>query len=128
MKTIIAGSRGITDYALVLSAIKESGFNITEVVSGTAKGVDRLGEIYAYKNKIPVKYFPAAWEELNVPGAFIREGRWGLYNVNAGKDRNTKMVEYADALIAITSGTYGTEDMIKKARDRGLKIYFRVVQ
>ena len=44
MKVIIAGSRGITDGRLVSAAVAASGFDITEVVSGTCHGVDQLGE------------------------------------------------------------------------------------
>ena len=47
MKVIIAGSRDITDYSLVCRAISESKFDITEVISGTARGVDTLGEKWA---------------------------------------------------------------------------------
>ena len=47
MKTIIAGSRDITDYTVVLSAILLSEFKITEVVAGGARGVDKLAERFA---------------------------------------------------------------------------------
>ncbi len=43
MKTIIAGSRSIHDYALVVSAVARCGWRITEVLSGAAQGVDTLG-------------------------------------------------------------------------------------
>lgn len=44
MKTIIAGSRDIHDADLLEQTIKQSGFEITVVVSGCAKGVDKLGK------------------------------------------------------------------------------------
>jgi hydroxymethylpyrimidine pyrophosphatase-like HAD family hydrolase len=44
MKVIIAGGRDLDDARLVLKGIKDSNFTITEVVSGGAKGIDRLGE------------------------------------------------------------------------------------
>ena len=44
MKVIIAGSRNISDYKLVVDTIQSSGYEITEVVSGTAVGPDQLGE------------------------------------------------------------------------------------
>lgn len=50
MRTIIAGSRSITDYALIQKAVSESGFEITEVVSGGAIGVDRLGERWRWNS------------------------------------------------------------------------------
>jgi hypothetical protein len=46
MKTIIAGSRSITDPAVVYRAVAASRFRITHVVSGTAAGVDTIGEAW----------------------------------------------------------------------------------
>ena len=40
MKVVIAGSRSIQDEQLVFQAIEEAPFEITEVISGGAKGVD----------------------------------------------------------------------------------------
>lgn len=98
MKVIIAGSRGVTNPAAVKKAIADSGFTITEVVSGGARGVDRLGEDWALANNIPVKQFIPEWDE---------RGR------KAGIIRNLSMAEYADALVAIWDGSSpGTRHMI----------------
>jgi hypothetical protein len=106
MKVIVAGSRSITDYDLVARAIRTSGLDITEIVSGTARGVDSLGERFAAENGIPVAHFPADW---------TGGGR------GAGFVRNYKMAEYADALIAIWDGeSRGTAHMIEAARKKGL--------
>src|SRR4051812_27973920 len=86
MKTVIAGSRGITNYSVVEAAVEHSGFTITQVVSGAAKGVDSLGEEYARRHRIPVNKNPADWS---------RFGR------SAGPKRNKQMAEDADALIAV---------------------------
>lgn len=113
MRTIVAGSRGIDRYDIVELAIRASGFDITELVSGTAQGVDSLGERWAEKQGIPVTRFPAYWR---------KQGR------AAGKIRNSKMSHYADALIAIWDGqSRGTKDMIDKARYRGLRVYVHTV-
>lgn len=113
MRTIVAGSRGINRYDIVERAIHSSGFVITELVSGTAQGVDTLGEQWARANLIPVARFPANWR---------KQGR------AAGKIRNSKMSHYADALIAIWDGqSRGTKDMIDKARYRGLRVYIVMV-
>lgn len=93
------------------------------VVSGKAKGVDTLGERWAKRNNIPVKEFPAKWDDLEAEGALVREGQYGKYNCKAGFMRNGQMAEYADALIAIDLGTSGTQDMIKQANERGLKVF-----
>lgn len=99
MKVIIAGSRGINNARLVLDAIEQSGFTITEVVSGGAYGVDKLGEVYALGRGIPVKQFIPDWQ--------------GYAGSRAGMVRNAQMGEYADALIAVWDGySRGTNHMI----------------
>ena len=109
MKTIIAGSRDINDFQVVDHAINSSGFIITEVVSGTARGVDKEGEGWASLNNVPIKRFPADWKQF---------GR------GAGHKRNAAMAEYADALIAIWDGASpGTRNMINEAAKRGLELY-----
>lgn len=114
MKTIIAGSRTITDYNLVLKEIKESGFNITEVVSGMAKGVDTLAVKYAKENNISLKKFYADWKDLSHPNSDIRQNAYGKYDKNAGLRRNRKMAKYADVLIAISkNNSTGTRHMIR---------------
>lgn len=108
MKTIIAGSRDITDHELVARVVKDSGFEITEVVTGCARGVDLLGSQWAAQNKIPWKAFPADWSK---------------YPKAAGPIRNRQMAEYADALICIHHNTPGSLNMLALAKARGLKIY-----
>lgn len=113
MKVIIAGSRGVTTRAEVLQAILDSGFHVTEVVSGGARGPDQIGEWWARTVGVPVRRFPADWKT---------HGR------AAGPIRNREMAAYADALIAVWDGeSSGTADMIGEAEARGLKVFVRVV-
>jgi hypothetical protein len=129
LKTIIAGPRDFEDYEVVKKAIEESGFEIAEVCSGKAQGVDTLGEDWADENKIKIKPFPAKWKDLDVEGAVIKEGKFGKYNAMAGFTRNQEMADYADALIAINKGdTSGTADMIKRAKAKGLKVFIYEVE
>lgn len=98
MKVIIAGSRGVTDYDLIKLAVNGCPYDITEVVSGTARGADKLGELWAHENNIPIKQFKPEWDKF---GKF------------AGYYRNKQMGNYADALIAIWDGqSKGTKQMI----------------
>lgn len=109
MKVIIAGGRDITNPDLVELAVRQSGFSITEVVSGRAPGVDTLGERWARMNKIPITPFPADWKKYGKP---------------AGPIRNTQMANYAEALIAIWDGkSSGTKDMINQAQAKGLAVF-----
>lgn len=125
MKVIIAGTRTITDFSLVERAIADSGFEITEVVSGACRGVDRLGEQWAAENDIPCMRFPAPWDDLDHPEDEIGVNSvGGFYWKKAGFHRNQRMADYADALIAIMHlGSVGTSDMIERALDNNLQIY-----
>lgn len=114
MKVIIAGGRNFTNFNTVSDAIEASGFEITEVVSGMAKGVDTLGEVYALGKNIPVVGFPADWN---------KHGR------AAGPMRNKEMAEYANALIAVWDGiSKGTANMIMQARRNGLDVFIYLVK
>lgn len=111
MKVIIAGGRDITDYELVLSAVSESQFDITEIVSGMASGVDALAVKYSKENNLPLNEF---WAE------------WNLYGKSAGPIRNRRMAESADGLIAIWDGkSRGTKNMIDEATKRNLKVFIK---
>lgn len=109
MKTIIAGSRSITNPIYVRRAAIDAGWPITEVVCGRARGVDTLGEQWAKRAGVPVVPFIAEWDR---------------YGKSAGIMRNVAMANYADALIAIWDGkSTGTKHMIDIARRKGLKIF-----
>lgn len=109
MRTIIAGSRGFKNINHVFMAVANSEFEVTQVVSGCAEGIDKLGEEYAAFMKIPVQKFPADWE---------------TYGKSAGYIRNKQMAENADALIAIWDGeSKGTKHMIDIAEAKGLKVF-----
>ena len=112
MKVIIAGSRTITDFNLLKKVITASGFNITEVVCGGARGVDSLGQKWAELNNIPVKLFPA---------------NWNAYRKSAGYIRNKQMSDYADALVCIWDGSSkGSKHMLELADKNGLEIYLHM--
>lgn len=115
MKVIVAGSRSINNSVLVDGILTGAStiFTINEVVTGGARGVDRIAERWAYDNRIPCKVFYADWD---------KHGR------AAGIIRNTEMVDYADALIAIwNSSSRGTADIIGRAKSAGLPVLRIVV-
>ena len=109
MKTIIAGSRTITRICLLAVAVTAAKFEMTEIVSGCADGVDQLGERWAQMAGLPVRQFPADWKR---------------YGRAAGRQRNLQMAVYAQALIAIWDGkSPGTRHMIATAERMGLKVF-----
>ena len=114
MRLVVAGTRfRNTDAALtgrlrtaIDSGIRalqwELGSTVTEIVSGTAIGIDRMGEEWAIKNDVPVHRMPADWDHLGKRAGYVR---------------NARMAEYADALLAIWDGeSNGTRMMIAEMR------------
>lgn len=111
MRTVIAGSRTITDPKVIEEAVAASGFTITEVVCGGAPGVDTLGKDWATLRGIPVKMFPAEWE---------------IHGKAAGPIRNAAMAAYADQVICIfdvQAENKGTTNMSKTAMNQGKQVY-----
>ena len=110
MKVIIAGSRDFDDYEMLrkyCDFLLQSQTDI-EVVSGTAKGADQLGEKYATERGYKIKRFPADWDKHGKAAGYIR---------------NEEMAKYADSLIAFWNGnSKGTEHMINLATKYKLNI------
>lgn len=112
IKVIIAGTRDFNDYAFLkknvdyfLQGINPNNEEI-EIVSGNARGADKLGERYAKEHNLPVKLFPANWDK---------------YGKSAGYLRNQEMANYADVLIAFwDEKSKGTKHMIDIAKKQGL--------
>lgn len=120
VKVIVAGSRTIGDehYPLVEERLDEMRFNANkihgktlEIVSGLAKGPDQMGVRYAKRRGLKWHEFPANWR----PG--------GVFNRNAGKERNEEMAKFADRLLALWDGeSGGTANMIAHAVYYGLSV------
>ena len=124
MRVVISGSTE-NDIRLIEMSVAESGFDVSLVISGGAKGIDTLAVEWAVENNIPVEVFEAAWDNLDHPDAIIKTSPWGQkYDAKAGLRRNELMAVHADALIAIWDGqSKGTKHMIKMARKRDLPIF-----
>lgn len=116
LRIIIAGSREFDNYNLLESTIsnfiKENTNNV-EIVSGTARGADQLGEQFAIEYGYQIKRFPANWK---------------LYGKSAGPIRNREMAEYASGgqgvLFAFWDGkSRGTKSMIDLAKKCGVEVH-----
>lgn len=111
MKLIIAGSRTFTDYEYMNKILDEfkTMYSIEEVVCGMANGADLLGNTWAKENNIPIKEFPANWNE---------------YGKKAGFIRNIEMAKYGTCLIVFWDGiSPGTKHMINIAKKLKLITY-----
>ena len=101
----IVGTRDYTNYDnfknIVNKYIEEVGIP-QEIVSGGAKGVDTLAEIYAHEHNIPIKIFKPDWSKF---------GR------AAGILRNTDIINYSTHVLALPNEkSVGTIDSINKAK------------
>lgn len=116
MKTIIAGSRTLKNYLYTKQAIKESGFNITEVICGEAIGPDSYGKTWALLNDIPFSSYP------------VTQADWNTYGKSAGMHRNRKMGEVGEQLILVWDGiSKGSKNMYDIAKAKGIPIYVKTV-
>jgi len=77
-----------------------------EIVSGTARGADEMGERFAKEKGYALKQFPADWD---------------TFGKSAGYRRNSQMADYADACVVFWDGkSRGTKHMIDLAEKTGL--------
>lgn len=111
MKLAIVGSREITDMSILLEGISKvpAMDQVTEIVSGGAKGVDTLARQFAESRGLRCTEF--------LPD-YARYGR------AATLVRNSQIVEYADLVLAIPvkGGSRGTHDSMRKAEKVGKRL------
>ncbi len=106
MKVLVAGSREIADPAVIERAIRESGYQITTLICGMARGVDMLAYHWAKANNVPVEEYPANWDK---------------YGKSAGMRRNREMVAVAEAAVIVWDGNSpGTENTISLLKAKGI--------
>jgi len=111
MKIAIIGSRSFDNYgkleSFVLSRISLS--DISEVVSGGARGADTLAALFAEVHNVPLRLFPAEWDS---------------YGKQAGFLRNQKIIDYCDKVFAFWDGSSkGTSHSIELAKNAGKPTY-----
>jgi hypothetical protein len=89
-----------------------------QVISGGARGVDKRAEEVARRLGYPEPIvFKPKWRRPN-----------GKTNMNAGKERNTKIINNADYVIAFWNNkSRGTKDSIMKAWRKGLPLIVFIV-
>lgn len=109
-KIIVAGSRNFQDYTLLKQKLDHILKNLDgiEIVSGNARGVDRLGERYAQEKRYRLKLFPA---------------NWAKYGKSAGYRKNLVMQNYATHVVCFWDGkSKGTKHMIDISKNLLLRI------
>jgi hypothetical protein len=113
---IIAGSRTFNGFDLLKREADKviadhHGKDLGEVtiISGGARGADKLGEQYANMNLLDLEIYPAKWDK---------------YGRSAGYRRNEQMAKVATHLLAFWNGhSRGTKHMIDLAHKHGLHVH-----
>ena len=109
-KVIIAGGRDFNNYELLKSKCDYYLSNLDEadvvIVSGAARGADKLGEQYAKERGYKIDSHPADWDK---------------YGKSAGYRRNKEMVDIASAAICFWDGkSKGTKHTIDLCKEKGI--------
>lgn len=114
LKIVVAGSRSFNNYELLKEKLDFyiGNHQDVEIVSGTARGADSLGERYAQEKGFFVRRFPADWDK---------------YGKRAGYLRNEEMAKYSTHAVIFWDGSSrGTASMIKLCQQ--YKLNYRVVR
>lgn len=110
-KLIIAGGRDFDNYTLLEQEVKRFIIenNIRKplsIVSGKARGADKMGEQFANQWKFPIISMPADWNK---------------YGNTAGPIRNEEMAKIATHCIVFWDGkSSGSANMIQNAKKYNL--------
>lgn len=93
--------REFDDQAIIdaVGGLVVDSLHVTEIITGDAKGADRMGNKFARKNKLYLTRVPAPWSK---------------YGLRAGNMRNEWMAEYADYVLV-----FQVADLYGKARSPG---------
>ena len=110
MKLIIAGGREFNDYQLMKESFdKYINSKDVTIISGTARGADRLGEVLAQEYGLKLIRMPANWDK---------------YGKSAGYRRNEEMVKVAShALLFWDQKSKGTGHTVNLAKQYDLTVY-----
>lgn len=103
-RLVVAGSRGFDSYERLSAELDKylAGKSNVTIISGTARGADRLGEKYAQEHGYKIEQVPA---------------QWAKYHQGAGPIRNKQMVKLADAVLVFWDNeSTGTRNIIECAR------------
>lgn len=106
-RLIVAGGRDFIDPPFAEEKISYAMYDIVRthgkmfrfvIISGGAKGADKIGELFALKHNFTLEVYPADWD---------------THGKSAGPIRNKQMADASDGLVAFWDGkSRGTKNMI----------------
>ena len=124
LRVIIAGSRDFNDFPKLMNSSikilteiskKRDDLDRIRIISGTARGADKLGEQYAKIAGYELSKFPADWDGLGKRAGYVRNAEMAKF---ASED------DSYGVLIAFWDGqSRGTKHMIDLANRYGLEVH-----
>ena len=114
MKVIIAGGRDFNDTELaagyLIQLVEDKHVpDVVTIISGGARGADKVGEYLAELYELPLEIYPADWNK---------------YGKSAGYKRNSLMAANADVLVAFWDGkSKGTMHMINTMKQQHKPVF-----
>jgi predicted Rossmann-fold nucleotide-binding protein len=109
MRVLVCGGRNYVDRDAVYRELDATAakHGWLTIIEGGAAGADRLGR---------------KWAKLHFHGVVTVEADWPTYGKAAGPIRNARMLSEAkpDLVLAFPGGV-GTMDMVRQAREAGVK-------
>lgn len=109
MRLVIFGSRDINDYDALCAVMHDLVIKPTEIVSGGARGVDKLGERWALEHLCPATIFKAQWDAHGLAAGPLRNEKMALYVADALPD-----AAYLCLRVPPTQKSNGTDDMLQR--------------
>ena len=124
LRVIIAGSRDFDDFPKLMNSSieiltgiskKRDDLDRIRIISGTARGADKLGEQYAKIAGYELSKFPADWGGLGKRAGYVRNAEMAKFAVED---------DSYGVLIAFWDGqSRGTKHMIDLAKRCGLEVH-----
>ena len=124
LRVIIAGSREFNDFPKLMNSSieilteiskKRDDLDRIRIVSGTARGADKLGEQYSKIAGYELSKFPADWDGLGKIAGYVRNAEMAKFAVED---------DSYGVLIAFWDGqSRGTKHMIDLAKRCGLEVH-----
>ena len=124
LRVIIAGSRDFDDFPKLMNSSieiltgiskKRDDLDRIRIISGTARGADKLGEQYAKIAGYELSKFPADWGGLGKRAGYVRNAEMAKFAVED---------DSYGVLIAFWDGqSRGTKHMIDLAKRYGLEVH-----
>lgn len=124
LRVIIAGSRYFDDFPKLINSSMEILTEISKkkddldrirIISGTARGTDKLGEQYAKIAHYELSKFPADWDGLGKRAGYVRNAEMAKFAVEDGS--------YGVLIAFWDDQSKGTKHMIDLGKRYGLEVH-----